>query len=197
MRLEKYDAARRALSEATRVDEVKSIRDKAMAMRIYAEQAKDITLISKATELRMRAERRAGELLHEMQKNKGAREQGVGRRGKNAVAASDRVPKLSDLGVSKTQSSRWQKLAEIEQDEFEQKVDRATEQAIVSIDRGARKQPRKTRLARSERKRLSALEFCIVTIHRAAQDAIAEGADRKDLLREIRNLIEQLEEKND
>src|SRR5262249_36820591 len=38
---------------------------------------------------------RRGELLAEMDKNKGAREQGVGRRGKNAVASSNRVPKLS------------------------------------------------------------------------------------------------------
>jgi hypothetical protein len=61
-----------------------------------------------------RAERRAGELLLELEKNKGARGQGPGR-GKKAVTPRDRLfddaPKLSDLGVSKTQSSRWLKLA--------------------------------------------------------------------------------------
>ena len=98
----RYDAANAALATAHRVDEVKSIRDKAVAMQAYAKQAKDSTLIVQATEIRMRAERRAGELLIEMEQRGERRAQGQGD-GKGRSAQP--LPKLADLGINKTQSS--------------------------------------------------------------------------------------------
>ena len=47
-------------------DLVKDIRDKAEAMRAYAQQAKDHELVWWATELKLDAERRGGRLLTEM-----------------------------------------------------------------------------------------------------------------------------------
>jgi hypothetical protein len=126
-----YDTARRALAEARRVDEAKSIRDKAVAMQVYAKQAKDRSLIENATEIRLRAERRAGELLAEMAKNKGALPGKTGRKGRPVL---DPTPKLSDLGISKDQSSRWQALAGLPEQEFENKVTRATDTAVAAID---------------------------------------------------------------
>jgi N6-adenosine-specific RNA methylase IME4 len=139
-----YNTARRALAEVVSIDEVKEIRNKAVAMKVYAEQAKDRQLIEGAIEVQMRAERRAGELLREMGKNRGGAEKGVGRRGvNNAVASNDRVPpaKLSDLGITKTQSSRWQRLASIDVNVFEgviadtrDKVARAQRNAVREIE---------------------------------------------------------------
>jgi N6-adenosine-specific RNA methylase IME4 len=129
--LVRYNEAKRALAEAVRVDEAKSIRDKAVAMQVYAKQAKDRSLIEDATEIRMRAERRAGELLAEMEKNKGAVRGKTGRKGKPVL---DLVPKLSDLGVSKTQSSRWQRFAALDEETFESRVIAARKKALNGLD---------------------------------------------------------------
>jgi N6-adenosine-specific RNA methylase IME4 len=126
-----YDAARRALAEAHRVDEVKTVIDKAMAMELYARQAKDTTLISQATEIRMRAERCCGELLREMAERK-ERDSGKGNR--NPTLKSHAVTsKLSDLGVTKSQSSRWQQLAGLDDDTFEARLKSASACAYDKI----------------------------------------------------------------
>jgi N6-adenosine-specific RNA methylase IME4 len=118
-----YDAACRALAQAHRIDEVKDIRDRAVAFQTYAKQAKDETLIKQATEIRMRAERRSGELLIEMA---GRKERDSGRGNRNPILKSQAAtPKLADLGINKTQSSRWQALARIPQDKFERNIERA------------------------------------------------------------------------
>jgi hypothetical protein len=124
----RYDAARKAIAAAHRVDEVKAIRDKAEAVRVYAKQDGDFELQNQAAEIRLRAERRAGQLLFEMEKNPGRRGEGRPRKDGTKVTRSSRAsaypPKLEDIGVSKDQSSKWQRLALL--------VDEATfERALV------------------------------------------------------------------
>jgi N6-adenosine-specific RNA methylase IME4 len=144
----KYDAARKALAEAHRVDEVKDIRDRALAMRVYAKQAKDTDLINHATDIRLPAERQAGELLAEM-KEKGERKKS----GDNQHGGSNSEnlpPSLSELGVTKIQSHRWQKLAELDEDEFEEKVEQAKRRQVSTLEGLAK--PDKA-VARVERER--------------------------------------------
>jgi N6-adenosine-specific RNA methylase IME4 len=128
--LARYDAARRALAEAVAVDEVKSLRDKAVAMQVYARQAKDRSLIEDATEIRLRAERRAGELLRDTAK---ATASGSNQHQQRSRSATD-PPKLADLKINKTQSSRWQRLADLDSAAFEERVAAARKWAANGLD---------------------------------------------------------------
>jgi|1_EtaG_2_1085319.scaffolds.fasta_scaffold16790_2 N6-adenosine-specific RNA methylase IME4 len=111
--LVRYEAARKALAEAHRVDEVKSIRDKAEAMRMYGKQANDTELVNWAAEIKIRAERKCGELLGDMAQ-RGERPQG---RRKESHAVT-----LSDIGLSNKQSSRYQQIAKVPKADFEQHI---------------------------------------------------------------------------
>ena len=108
-----FDAARKAIQKAASVDEAKGIRDKAEALRVYAKQSgRSLEMQNRCAEIKLRAERRAGEILSEMEKNPGARGKGVRSYHHTAL-------KLADLGISKVQSHRWQKIAGIPEKEFE------------------------------------------------------------------------------
>lgn len=106
-----YDGMCRAIDAAYAVDEVKEIRDRALAFEVYARQAKNVEAERRACEIRLRSERKAGELLRAMQKAKGGNPS-------HGTRGSDE-PTLFDLGVSYDQSSKWQRLADVPEDEFE------------------------------------------------------------------------------
>jgi hypothetical protein len=113
-----YEAARFALAEARRVDKVKDIRDKAVAAQEYSRQAKDTELLQHATEIRLRAEQRAGELLAAIPDSRGRRANEI----PSGQTGISRAPTNRQLGISDTQSSKWQKLAGLPEDKFEIRV---------------------------------------------------------------------------
>jgi phage N-6-adenine-methyltransferase len=111
--LAKISEARRALALAQTLEDVLDIRDQAKAweacMKIVGES---LEAQNDAAEVKLRAERKAGEMLAEMQKNPGGGDQSTG----NGVLP---VPRLDELGIDKMQSSRWQKEAAVDDQTFE------------------------------------------------------------------------------
>jgi hypothetical protein len=122
VQLVRYEAARTALAEAHRVDEVKEIRDKAEAMAAYARQAKDTQLVQYATEIKVRAERKAGELLRQAAEKRERADRGK-------PSEMSKATTLSDMGITRDQSSRWQQVASIPDEHFEAAVEMAKNSA--------------------------------------------------------------------
>lgn len=139
MELVKYDKAKHALAEAKNFDEVKDIRDKAEAMRAYAKQANDSELVNMASEIKVRAERKLGEMLADADLNKGGRPPEINRSITTTSLSDDNwpepptvktpAPTLSEIGITKDQSSRFQKIAAIPQEHFETAVNMAKDAA--------------------------------------------------------------------
>lgn len=114
-----FEEAKVALARVTRVDEVKAIRDKAEALRQYLRQAgESLVMQNQCAEIKIRAERRAGELLEERPTHVG------GRPGENPSqdGRSSPPPTLADLGVNYNQSSRWQTMAALPEETVERYI---------------------------------------------------------------------------
>jgi hypothetical protein len=122
----RYDNMCRAIADCYSVDEVKELRDRAKALEVYAQQARNLDAERKACEIRIRAERRAGELLRDMAKNgqRAAQRDGTPHRearlGKSDSVAP--IQTLADLNITRDQSSKWQQLAAVPAAEFESAV---------------------------------------------------------------------------
>ena len=128
-----YEAARRDLAEAQDVSEVKNIHDRMAGFAEYARKAKKTELIESAVDMLLRAARRAGEMLIET-KLLGHRDNGKGNRNPDLKSRAA-TPKLADLGISKSQSSRWQRMARLTPEEFEFTVEQGKRKALSAIDR--------------------------------------------------------------
>lgn len=124
-----YVAARNALAACRRVDEVKDIRDKAIAMEVYAKQAKDGELIGMATEIRGRAERRLGEIM--AQDKEAGRLAGPGRKKTNRVSEK---PNLKDRGIDKNLANRARKAAAMPEAKFEADLVRKAKIAVAATE---------------------------------------------------------------
>ena len=111
--LVRYDAMCRAIQSCEEYDEVKEIRDRAVALEVYAAQAMNMEAERSARVIRIRAERRAGQMLKE------------GKR-KGQIRKKGRPKKMSDgttfskPNITRDQSSKWQQLADVPEGKFEE-----------------------------------------------------------------------------
>lgn len=132
--LVRYDTACRAIAEARAVDEVKDIRDKADALRLYMRQAKNRAAEIDMAEIRFRAERRIGEIKREL-RDAGQLHEG-GRPPKTSVDDTEVFKiKLGDLGIDENTSRRCERLAEVEPNAFDRLVAKWRAHQEQSADR--------------------------------------------------------------
>ena len=105
--------AQKALMEAKTLDDVKDIRDKAEAIRVYTKQQGGyLEAQNDAAELKIRAERKLGEMLKETVRHEGGRPKDKPSHGGSV---------LPD-GISYNQSSRWQKVADVPEEKLEEHI---------------------------------------------------------------------------
>lgn len=120
----RYDAACRAIAAARATDEVLKIRAQGAMLKAYAKQAKNRELEIAAAEIRMRAERRIGELMQAQKKGGGLAKAGrpIKKIGSARVPISESQPTLAEAGIDKHLADRARKLAAIPSPQFEKAI---------------------------------------------------------------------------
>ncbi len=117
-KLTAIQAARRRLAKSTRFAEIRQIRAKAGVLRLEAKSEGDLKLMRLAAELKLCAERKLGEFLSTVV------QQGGDRR-----SETDQ-PGLDSMGVSRMESSRWQREASVSERRFRQFLRAAARKGI-------------------------------------------------------------------
>jgi hypothetical protein len=100
-------------------------------MEVYAKQAKDAELVELATEIKLRATQRLGEMMDEkaaagdMAKPPGVK--------KDRVIEKPDVPTLADQGIDKNLAHAARKLAAMPREKFEAEVKKAKGVAVAAV----------------------------------------------------------------
>lgn len=136
-----YETACVAIAAARRVDEVREISATADAIRAYAKQAKNKQIEINAAEVRIRAERRLGELMQEQDDAVGLSKGGRPKTGlvSNPVSPDPKpapVPTLAEAGIDKNLAQRARTYAAVPEEKFEKLLTdkRERDSASVKLD---------------------------------------------------------------
>ena len=146
----RYEAMCRAISECARVDEAKDIRDKAVALEVYARQAKNHEAEREAASVRMRAEHRVGELLKELPRATAPNPAGLGGKSGKIVTpeiAEQQTPSpyaqaLTDNKITTQEASAFQRLADVPAEALEAALASEKPKAAVKAAVKAAKPPK-------------------------------------------------------
>src|ERR1051326_6114089 len=125
--LAKLDRAVLALSQARTLDDILAIRDIADAARVYAQAAqRGLQAMNYAAEVKLRAERKAGAFLAELERAKpgpkpklAADSAGNSESAADSAGNSEYSQTLKDTGVTERRAQEWQKEATVPDGDFE------------------------------------------------------------------------------
>ena len=130
-----YDTASHALAEAKNLSEVKDIADRAVALKEYARRAKDRELEVNAAELRIRAERRLGEMLKASEMHAGGRPKKISKNAPPSHEVVSEPVRLAEIGIDYHLSERAQKLAVFDESAFGERLQEWRERALTEAPR--------------------------------------------------------------
>ena len=145
--LAKLDHARQTLAECRTLSEVKKIRDIAEAAKVYA-QAAHLGQESQnyAVEIALLAERKAGAMFAELER---AKPKATGGRVRKSEATSEYASALEGSGTSEREAQRWQEIAKIPEDTFndyiQQSKDLKSEISRAGLSKVAKKAANRNR----------------------------------------------------
>lgn len=130
-----YERSKITLAECERVDQCQEWANKFEALASYARQAGDEELRQMADRIQARAIRRCGELLREIESQRGG-----DRRSMGACPPIGRVRAADEAGLSEHQRKTALRVANVSSDEFEGAVESANPPTVTKLaERGKKK----------------------------------------------------------
>lgn len=168
-----YIAARKALVKARSVDEVLKIKNTAEAARVYALQANDDEMVNNAVEIKLHAKQRAGQMLVEGKKT-------------NDLAAKGQPEKkctnpstLSQVGITRNESSDWQKLAAVPEKVLEKAITVVKERDGVLTEAAVKRELPKPHPIAPIEKKLPDINQFITKVCARLDGLLTEEGDRE------------------
>lgn len=185
----RYEAARTAIAECERVDECKEWADKAAALASYAKQARDDSLRVMAVRIQARAERRAGELLKQIEPARGG-DRGNSATGGRPPVGESRKAAADAAGLSEHQRKQALRLASVPADDFEREIESGSPPTITELaERGTRSSGH---APAADREALGSFEALVRLVSTTDPVSLAKGCSEDDSPR-LREMVERLD----